>query len=187
MQIPLQLAFRNMEPSTAIADEVRGRVDWLEEFCPNIVSCHVVVEVPHQHHRHGNQYKVRIGLIVPGEEITVSREPPEHAEHQDVSVAIRDTFDSARRRLEEYARQRRQQVKTHEETPHAWVTRLFPEQEYGFLRSADGREVYFHRHSVVNGVFDRLEVGTEVIFVEQEGSKGPQASTVRIAGRHNQA
>ena len=65
------------------------------------------------------------------------------------------------------------------------MARLFPEDGYGFLRTLDDREIFFHRNSVVNGEFKRLAVGTEVSFVEELGEKGPQASTVKLVGRHN--
>jgi len=59
---------------------------------------------------------------------------------------------------------------------------LFPKQDYGFLETPDGREIYFHRNSVLHPGFDRLEIGTEVRFVEELGQEGPQASTVAIVG-----
>ena len=48
----------------------------------------------------------------------------------------------------------------------------------------DDREIFFHRNSVLNGEFKHLAVGTEVSFVEELGEKGPQASTVKLVGRH---
>ncbi len=80
---------------------------------------------------------------------------------------------------------RRGAVKALERAPHAWVSKLFPEEGYGFLETPDGREVYFHRRSVLHERFDRLEVGTEATFVEEEGKRGPQASTVKPVGRHH--
>jgi cold shock CspA family protein len=56
-------------------------------------------------------------------------------------------------------------------------------EDYGFLQTADGREIYFHKNSVLQPGFDRLEVGTEVYYAEEAGEKGPQASTVRLAGQ----
>ncbi|MFB2918273.1 MULTISPECIES: cold-shock protein [Aerosakkonema] len=56
----------------------------------------------------------------------------------------------------------------------ALVTKLFPEQDYGFIRSLDGRDIYFHRNSVLHDDYDRLEVGTGVRYVEQSGEMGPQ-------------
>jgi cold shock CspA family protein len=55
---------------------------------------------------------------------------------------------------------------------------LIPDQEHGFITAADGREMYFHRNSVLGKGFDALQVGTEVHFAEEEGEQGPQASTV---------
>ena len=51
------------------------------------------------------------------------------------------------------------------------------------ILTLDGREVYFHKNSVLAPGFDHLEVGHEVHFAEEMGEKGPQASTVRLAGR----
>ncbi len=64
----------------------------------------------------------------------------------------------------------------------ARVSRLFPEEGYGYL-PPDGGEIYFHKNSVLNDEFEKLVVGTEVSFVEEAGDKGPQASTVRILGK----
>jgi cold shock CspA family protein len=187
MKLPVHIAFHNMPHSEAVEDVIRAKVEKLDEFCGQIIGCRVVVEVPHKHHERGNFYQVRIDLTVPGEEIAINREAPEHTPYRDVQVAIRDAFDAARRKLEDYVRRHRRDVKAHEPPPHARVRELFPEQGYGFLETPDGREVYFHRHSVLHGHFDELKVGTEVTFVEEAGEKGPQASTVKIVGRHGHA
>ena len=185
MKLPLEIAFHNLPHSEAIEAEVRAKADKLDEFCDQIMRCRVVVEVPHQHHKHGNFYQVRIDLTVPGEEVVVNREAPEHVPYRDVHVAIRDAFDAAKRKLEDYVRRHRRDVKVHEAAPHAKVRLLNAQEDYGFLETPDGREIYFHRHSVLHGHFDDLQVGTEVTFVEEGGKKGPQASTVSIVGRHH--
>ena len=100
-------------------------------------------------------------------------------------MAIQHAFDAIRRRLEAHVRRMRNEVKSHETPPLARVARLFAEEGYGFLETADGREVYFHRNAVLNGDFAHLQVGTEVSFVEESGDRGPQASTLRLTGRHN--
>jgi cold shock CspA family protein len=56
-------------------------------------------------------------------------------------------------------------------------------EDYGFLETPDGREVYFHKNSVLHNGFEQLKVGTEVYYAEEQGEKGPQASTVRVVGR----
>jgi cold shock CspA family protein len=57
---------------------------------------------------------------------------------------------------------------------------LFPEQHYGFIDTTDGREIYFHAHSVLGAAFARLAVDTSVEFVEEPGEEGPRATTVRM-------
>jgi ribosomal subunit interface protein len=176
MQLPLQITARDISLSEAAEDDIRAKAANLDTYYDGIMSCRVVVEGPVRHHRKG-PFTVRIDLTVPGAELVVDR----HAD-ADLYVAIRDAFDAARRRLEDYARRQRGDVKSHEETPRARVSRLFPEEDYGFLETSDGQEIYFHRRSVLHPGFDRLAIGTEVRFAEESGEKGPQASTVAIAG-----
>ncbi|HHT9123278.1 MAG TPA: cold-shock protein, partial [Candidatus Wunengus sp. YC63] len=95
-------------------------------------------------------------------------------------VSIRDAFHDARRKLEDFARRQRGDVKHHEEPTHARISALFPDKGYGFLTTPDGREVYFHEHSVLNRKFKQLEIGIEVRFAEEMGEKGPQASSVTV-------
>jgi len=185
MQLPLQVSFRHMEHSAALEALIQDKAARLEHFADQLLSCRVVVEPAGKHHQHGNQYAVRLDLTVPGEEIVVTREPGEHTEYRDIQVALRDAFDAACRQLEDHVRRRRGQVKALETVPHARVSKLFPDEGYGFLETPDGREVYFHRDSVLQQNFGRLKIGTEVTFVEQAGRKGPQASTVKPVGKHH--
>ncbi len=181
MNIPLQLTFRDIEPSEAVEARVRQKVDKLERFYDRILGCRVVIERPHRRHHQGKLYHVRIDLSVPGAELVVNREPHERHSHEDVYVALRDSFNAIQRQLQDYMRRQQEQTKPREGPPHGRVMRLLP--DYGFLQTADGREVFFHRNSVLNDGFDRLEVGTEVRFKEEEGEKGPQASTVDPVGK----
>jgi ribosomal subunit interface protein len=183
MQLPLQVSFRDMEPSAAVEAKIRQRAARLDRYYDRIMSCRVVVESPHRHHHQGKLYHVRIDITVPRGELVVNREPGEHHAHEDVYVAIRDAFDAAQRRLEDYARRQRGTVKAHEAPAVARVSKLFPLEGYGFIETPSGVEVYFHEHSVLDDAFGHLKVGTEVQFVEEPGEKGPQASTVRIIGK----
>ncbi len=184
MKLPLQISFHNLEPSETIEARIREEAAQLDEFCDHVMSCRVVVDVPHRHHLTGNVYQVRIDIKVPGEEIAVVREPAEHDPfYKNVNAAIRDAFESAARRLEDYVRRQRKVVKRHEAPSEGRVSKLF--SNYGFIETIDGREVYFHANSLVNENLDDLTVGTEVSFAEELGDKGPQASTVRVLGRHH--
>ena len=64
---------------------------------------------------------------------------------------------------------------------------IFPDRGYGFLETADGRDIYFNQASVLDGHFDRLRVGTRVQFAEESGDKGPQASTLKVIHPRKQA
>jgi ribosomal subunit interface protein len=183
MEHPLQLTFRGIEATEALRRAVEERAAKLENFYDKIESCRIIVEAPHRHHHTGNVYHVRVRLDVPGEEIIVSRDPPEHAQHEDLYLAINDALKETTRKLEDYVRRRRGQVKEHAAPPHALVARIFEDEGYGFLETADGREIYFHENSVLDGAFRRLRVGTEVRFAEEPGEKGPQATTVDIVGK----
>jgi cold shock CspA family protein len=186
MKLPLQVSFHNLERVEAIENRIFEEAAQLDEFCDRIMSCRVVVDVPHRHHLQGNVYEVRLDIKVPGEEIAIVQEPAQHDPfYENVNVAIRDAFNSAARKLEDYVRRQRQDVKHHETPPHGRVAKLFLEDGYGFIETPDGGEVYFHANSVLGGKFDDLAVGTEIAFAEELGDKGPQASTVRILGQHH--
>jgi len=184
MRLPLQIAFHNMPHSTGIESAIRTNAEWLDHYHDGIMSCRVVVDRPHLHHKDGNLFQIRIDLKVPRGELVVKRDQSQHAEYADSDNMIREAFDEVRRQLEDHAGHLHGEVKAHNSMPHARVAKVFPEGGYGFLETPDGREIYFHRNSVVDGDFKDLEAGTEVRFVEELGDKGPQASTVAPVGRH---
>ncbi len=181
MNLPLQIAFRNMPPSEAVERAIEKHMESLGRFSGRIMGCRVVVEARHHRHHQGNLFHIRIGMTVPGREIVVSREPALHQAHEDVYVAFRDAFEAVGRRLQDYERRHRRQVKAHDVPPRGRIAFLDYASGYGFIETPDGREIYFHRNSVLDADFDRLDVGELVRFHEEGGEKGPQASTVRVA------
>lgn len=189
MDIPLQISFRNMDRSETVEAKVRERAGKLEIYYNHISSCRVVIEAPERRRRKGKLYHVRVEIGVPGTELVANRHPKDKQAHEDVYVAVRDAFDAAQRQLEDYARRQAGRIKTHEPPLHGKVLRLFPYEGYGFVAASDGREIYFHRNSVVGQAFDALEVGSDVrlVVAERESAEGPQASTVEQIGKHHLA
>jgi cold shock CspA family protein len=201
MIIPVQLTFRNVAPSPEIEEKIRVRAQKLEKFYSPITSCRVLVEAPARHRQKGNPFHIRIDLTVPEGEIVVKRAPTLYAREQDIAserrrkqmetrperkhleVAIREAFDAVRRQLQDHARQKRADIKTHEPMPQARVTKLFPAEGYGYVETPDGREFYFHANSVLNSRFKSLKLGSKVSFTEEAGEKGPQASSVHVITR----
>lgn len=186
METPLEIVYEGMPPSDAVDQRLHDEADKLEQFFGRITSCRVVIEQPHRHSHQGNLFNVRIHVNMPGHnEVVVSRNPGEDHAHEDPYVAIRDAFRAARRQLQDTARKRSGKVKAHETPPHGTVLRLLAYEGYGFIQTADGREIYFHRNSVANSGFDKLEEGAEVRFAEDVGDEGPQASFVQPVGKHH--
>jgi hypothetical protein len=130
--IPTQVTFRGLARDAALEDDVRERVAWLEQFYAGIVRCRVLVEVPHRHRHDGRHFHISIEVAVPGgPPVVVSHEPSLHGRakdtedeahhkedeiegvHRYAGVAVREAFDAARRRLQDFAREQRGAVKTH--------------------------------------------------------------------------
>jgi ribosome-associated translation inhibitor RaiA len=108
MQVPIEIDFDGMQPSEFIAQRIRERARKLEHRFDRIVSCRVTVQAPRQRHNNrGNLYNVRIALHVPGAALAINRDPGQDRAHRDLYIAIRDAFDIAERRLEEYVRKMR--------------------------------------------------------------------------------
>lgn len=112
MQIPLEIEFRHLDRSDAIEAAIREKVAKLDRFAGELTGCRVTVDAPHRHQHQGRQYEVHIRLLVPGTVISVSHDHQDK-HHDDPYIAIGDAFDVARRRLEDYVRVRRGDVKTH--------------------------------------------------------------------------
>jgi cold shock CspA family protein len=175
MQRPLKVTSRDFPLSEAVEAEIRERSMALESYYERLGGCEVTVHAPAlKHHQKGGPFRVGIRLTVPGRELTI-----DHQEEEELSQALRRAFDAARRQLEDYAREQRGSVKAHE-SRLGRVSRLERGSGYGFIQTPDGGEIYFHCNSVLDRAFDRLEVGTEVRFAEEEGEQGPQASTVIV-------
>ena len=176
MDVPLEIAFRGIEPKDALRDLVREGIDSLERVHPRVTSCRVMIEevtrgVPH----------VRLDVGIPGNELVVNREPPADAPKREVAQAVRDAFDIARRRLREHRKRRSLDSKRGELPSRGRIMRLVVEtlgNRYGFLLARDGRQIFFHESAVRKVTYDQLEEGMEMRFVEVGGKDGPQASVV---------
>jgi ribosomal subunit interface protein len=182
MQLTPEITFRGLASTPAIENKVRERVARLDRYYSRIMGCRVMIESLHRHLHKGKLYHARIDLTVPGSELVVSRDPEGHQAHEDAYVAIRDAFDAMERRLEDFARRQRGDVKKHEVPSHGRVIEL--NNEFGRIGTLNGRSIYFHRNSVLNNGFDGLEVGSEVRYVETGGEEEPRASMVVPIGKH---
>ena len=115
MQLPLEIAARNVKLTEEVQSTIRARAAKLDPIYKRITSCRVAVDIPHRHRRTGSTYLVRIDITVPGSEIVVKRKPREI-----LLTAIQDAFDAAERQLRRFRERRRGDVKTHESPQTAY-------------------------------------------------------------------
>lgn len=59
------------------------------------------------------------------------------------------------------------------------IKRIVRDRGFGFIRSAEGQEIFFHRSSLQELNFDSLKEGENVDFDMERGEKGPRATAVR--------
>lgn len=185
MQTPIQIDFHGVDVKADVRGAIEKHLALLEDYYGEATAGRVVLRAPSSHHRTGGLYEVNIRLSLPeGREVNIDRIAQDDKRHSDLNFAISDAFKRARRQLEQHSQRAQGKVKLHEAPPIATVTQKDGSGEFGFIETVDGREIYFHRNSVLNDGFDALKVGTRVIFVEKPGDKGPQASTVKPMGKH---
>lgn len=170
----IQLTSHGVELTPAQERLIRGEIARLERLGDGAVSCRVTVDAPN-HWASGAPmtYAFRIVLAVPGHEVVVSRQARE-----DFRLALEEAFDTARRRLKEFADRRHEVARAADRLRDGWIARLLAYEGYGFIATAAGEEIYFHRNAVGGVGFDRLREGDDVRFAEEPGADGPQASVV---------
>jgi len=191
MQTPLEIDFQGLQANEQLRACVTRNVSMLEERFGRITACRVVIKGPSERHRKGGAFDVSIRLTLPqGREVDIGRSEgrPEITETDnrllDPVIALNDAFKRARRRLQDQARRMQGHVKVHEAPPIATVARFDDAAGFGFLETPDGREVYFHKNSILDDGARAVAPGTRVTFFEEMGDKGPQASTVKVLGKH---
>ena len=136
MSAPMTLTFHGIVPKEWIAGEVRTHADMLEAHCDDIREWRVAVDLRHRHHKAGDRFNVRIEMMVPGEDLAVTHGANVPGAKQDIDekewmrqfdvgsmrrhlrLVIKEAFDEAQRRLENYTRRRRHAVNMHQRPVH---------------------------------------------------------------------
>ena len=95
----LRITFRGMQSSPSIEDKIREYADRLNDLFDGIVGCHVVIDQQSQKHRHGNPFRARVDLHVPGKQIIAESERAEPKNAAGAYEALHEAFDRAERQL----------------------------------------------------------------------------------------
>jgi len=187
MQIPVEIAFHNLPKSDWAENEIRDHVSRLEEIYDRLTTCRVRVDQRATNPANTVPPVVRIEMSVPGRREIVVAHEPDHLERKfqnpDLHNAINEAFRIAERRLTQYKDQLqdRSAAGEHEAANEylGQIVEITPAEDFGFLLTASGSLLYFHRNSVLSGDFDRLKIGSAVRYIEDVGDTGPIATKVR--------
>jgi ribosome-associated translation inhibitor RaiA/cold shock CspA family protein len=193
MQVPLEIAFHNVEHSDWAESEIRGHVARLEDIYKRLTSCRVRVDQRANNTHQTIPPVVRIEIGLPGHKDIVVAHEPEHLQRKyqrpDLHHAINEAFRIAERQLSEFKQRLsdRTAALTHESANEflGQIAEMLPERDHGFLMTKEGGLLYFHRNAVLVGDFDRLKRGDAVSYVEEVGDTGPIASKIRVRGGPN--
>lgn len=185
MEVPLQIAFKDLDSSTFVETLIRERAARMERLHSNIISCRVVVQAPHRSSESGKPpMAVTVEVEVPGRKRLIGKdEQQRHEVKNDQYAVVTRAFDAVERQLKTDADVKRGDVKRHEgEGETGRVARLFPEEDYGFIEVRGSTDLYFTRTAVSGGNFDDLDIGimVEVSRAVADGPMGPQASSVKL-------
>ena len=188
MQAPIEIAFHNIEKADWAEDAIRDHVARLEQMFDRLTTCRVRVDQRANNSNNTIPPVVRIELSVPGHRDIVVAHEPDRLQRKfqapDLHNAINEAFRIAERRLGQFKDQLRDRTAAgrHEAANEmlGQIVEITPVQDFGFLLTASGGLLYFHRNSVLTGDFDRLEVGDRIHYVEEMGDTGPIATKVRV-------
>lgn len=137
--LPL-ITYRGLAGIDWLNADIERRAARLARYYPMIATCRLAVGFANKRHENGNRYHIRIDVTVPGERIVVSHEAKlGGSERTDataatkrmeldrgrrhVTVAVREAFDAARRRLQDYRRRQVGAVKAHTLLPRRRTTK----------------------------------------------------------------
>lgn len=193
MQIQPQIAFHNCEKVDWAEEEILDHIERLEEIYDRAIACRVRVDQRNDNANHTIPPVVHIEISVPGHKDIVVAHEPDHLQRKfqapDLKNAINEAFRIAEDRLTRYKDQLtdRTAPATHEAANEllGQIAEITPGEDFGFLLTASGGLLYFHRNSLLSGDFDRLRRGDEVYYVEDMGDTGPTAKKVRVKSNSN--
>ncbi|ACB94863.1 HPF/RaiA family ribosome-associated protein [Beijerinckia indica] len=183
MDRPLQIVFRDLEHSASLEHLIRERAQRLEHLFRHIMGMRAVVSPAQGSETAKKALALTIEVEVPGRPLLIGKAEEARHDSKGVPMAlVKHAFEAVHRQLDAIADIRRGQVKHHEGMGETGViSKLFPQQNYGFIEVRGAGDLYFTRNAVQRGDFDSMEVGNQVVITRAttEGPMGPQASSVR--------
>ena len=174
----LKIEARNVELRKGWQIKIEEEKEKLVRHYANFVlHLRVTIEAT-SHHKEGG-FEIKLIASVPNDTVVVARKG------ENVRPLLVDAFDVLSLQLKEILRKKRKDQKGLEQETvgdkYGIIHKLSPLESYGFITTADQREIYFHENALKNVNMDELAEGDDVLYGETIGDKGPQASWVRLA------
>jgi len=173
MKLPLQIVFREIVPLPSLEPEIRRLAAKLDQWTPDVMSCHVAVESAANRRHQGHEYSVKVSVRVPDAEIVASN----HHADQDIQRAVHGAFDAVGRQLEDTRAALAREVKQHHAVIHGRIASLSDDGS-GRIVSDAGDEYHFDRTQVAHPSFEQLAVDQHVRFLEGVTRAGREARRV---------
>lgn len=171
----LEIESRNVEMTPRWKAEIEERMTDLQGGHNDLIHARVTL-TKNRHHK--KDARVAEALIV----VTLPRRHTITARKEDKTFeeAIRAAFLAIETELRKYREKRAmKEVRTEPIPPmRGVISKLFPDEGYGFLLKDGGGEVYFHKNALQGLTFETLTDGVEVAFNVEPGEKGEHATVV---------
>ncbi len=175
----LKVETRNLEMRNGWQEKIEEERDKLIRHYANFVlHLRVTMEATPGYKEGG--YEVSLVASVPNDTVVVKRWG------EKVRPLLVETFDVLGLQLKDIVRKKQNHknqasVKTQgvvlDGNAQGTIQRMFP--DYGFIKTPDDQEVFFHANSLKDVTMDDLNEGDTVAFSMEEGAKGLQAIWVK--------
>lgn len=171
----LEIESRNVAMTPRWKAEIEARMQDLQRGHDDLLHGRVTLTKNRHHKKLANVAEALVVVSLPGRHTFTARK-----EEKTFEEAIRSAFAAIETELRKYREKRAcKEVRLPPLPPYRGViSKLFPDEHYGFILQDGGEEVYFHAHALQGLSFDQVEDGMEVLFNLEEGEKGPQATVV---------
>ncbi len=174
----LKIEARNVELRKSWQTKISEEQEKLIRHYPNFVV-HLRISIEATTHYKEGGFEIKLVATVPNDTVVVTRNG------ESVRTVLTESFDVLALQLKEIQRKKRKSQKVSNNVEGAdnvgIIRKVSPHESYGFIMSADKRDIYFHENALKNVNIEDLAEGDSVIFGETQGDKGPQASWVRAA------
>jgi len=113
MPITTTVSFLGLDTSETLREEAIMHAQNLAQFAGDIIHCNVTFRADTSRRHRPQRFSVQISVHLRNRTISAAHGNVPGVENQDLHVTLSRAFDAVTRRVEDYVRRRRGDVKTH--------------------------------------------------------------------------